>query len=156
MSYGELAEKTGIHKSVIQRYATGETEKIPVDRLKKIAEALGMFPFGLIGNVDCLSPAEPVKGEKDMTNIEKLQGTGVAPIINELAHRITLLEDRLNDLESQKEMSKEERLIEAYRCCSTEFQGTCEDCPYDSCTEKCQQLILEDAIKVIREYRKRK
>ena len=41
ISYGELSERTGIPKSALQRYATGQTEKIPIDRLQKIASALG-------------------------------------------------------------------------------------------------------------------
>lgn len=39
-SYGELAKLTGIPKSAIQRYATGETTKIPLDRLQVLADAL--------------------------------------------------------------------------------------------------------------------
>lgn len=38
MSYKELEEATGISSSAIQRYATGTTDKIPVDRLLKIVK----------------------------------------------------------------------------------------------------------------------
>lgn len=41
ISYGELSNMTGIPKSALQRYATGQTEKIPIDRLDCIAKALG-------------------------------------------------------------------------------------------------------------------
>lgn len=41
-SYGELSKKTGIPKSAIQRYATGATEKIPLERLRALASALGL------------------------------------------------------------------------------------------------------------------
>ena len=37
-SYPELSKLTGISKSSLQRYATGETKKIPIDCIKKIAE----------------------------------------------------------------------------------------------------------------------
>lgn len=37
-SYTELAKLTGISKSSLQRYATGETKKIPIDCIEKIAE----------------------------------------------------------------------------------------------------------------------
>ena len=40
MSYGDLAELTGIHRSILHRYLTGTTQKIPYDRLKAIASAL--------------------------------------------------------------------------------------------------------------------
>lgn len=49
ISYGELAEKTGIPKSALQRYATGQTEKIPIDRLEKIATAIGTSAAYLMG-----------------------------------------------------------------------------------------------------------
>lgn len=49
ISYGELAELTGIPKSALQRYATGQTEKIPIDRLESIAKAIGTTPAYLMG-----------------------------------------------------------------------------------------------------------
>lgn len=49
ISYGELANMTQIPKSALQRYSTGETEKIPLDRLEKIAQALGTTPSYLMG-----------------------------------------------------------------------------------------------------------
>ena len=67
VSYGELSKRTGIPKSAIQRYATGQTDKIPVDRLEKIVNALAgsvldvmgwaesdadeIFKFPVIGNI---------------------------------------------------------------------------------------------------------
>lgn len=38
-SYPELSKLTGISKSSLQRYATGETKKIPIDCIEKIAQA---------------------------------------------------------------------------------------------------------------------
>jgi len=49
ISYGELSIITQIPKSALQRYATGETEKIPLDRLEKIALALNTTPAYLMG-----------------------------------------------------------------------------------------------------------
>lgn len=49
ISYGELSSLTGIPKSALQRYATGETEKIPIDRLRIIASAIGTSPEYLMG-----------------------------------------------------------------------------------------------------------
>lgn len=47
MSYRELSEKTGYSKSVLQRYESGTTKKIPVDRLEVIAKALNLDIFSL-------------------------------------------------------------------------------------------------------------
>ena len=49
MPYSELAILTGIPKSALQRYATGETAKIPFDRLESMAKALGTTPAYLLG-----------------------------------------------------------------------------------------------------------
>ena len=49
VSYGELAKLTGIPKSALQRYATGQTNKIPVDRVEAIAKALNIDPAILFG-----------------------------------------------------------------------------------------------------------
>lgn len=48
-SYGELAKLTGIPKSAIQRYATGETTKIPLDRLQMLANVLHVSAQYLMG-----------------------------------------------------------------------------------------------------------
>ena len=48
-SYGELSKLTGIPKSAIQRYATGETEKIPLDRLQALAPVLGTTAEHILG-----------------------------------------------------------------------------------------------------------
>ena len=60
LSYGELAEMTNIPKSALQRYATGETEKIPLPRIEIIANALGVsFAYlkltALIGRTSLLA-----------------------------------------------------------------------------------------------------
>lgn len=48
-SYGELAKLTGIPKSAIQRYATGQTPKIPLDRLQALADVLNVSSQYLMG-----------------------------------------------------------------------------------------------------------
>lgn len=49
MSYAELSRITGISKSALQRYVTGETGKMPLPRLEAIAKALDVLPEYLIG-----------------------------------------------------------------------------------------------------------
>ena len=58
ISYGELAKRTGIPKSALQRYATGQTNKIPVDRVEAIAKALNVDPTLLFGWVSLPSIGE--------------------------------------------------------------------------------------------------
>ena len=58
LSYGELSKLTLIPKSAIQRYATGTTEKIPVERLRALASALGL-------SLSALTPWEEAAPARD-------------------------------------------------------------------------------------------
>lgn len=49
LTYQELETRTGISKSALQRYITGETGKIPIDRLESIARALNVSAAYLMG-----------------------------------------------------------------------------------------------------------
>lgn len=49
ISYRELSEMTGIPKSAIQRYTSGETDKIPIDRVILMAQALNVDPAYIMG-----------------------------------------------------------------------------------------------------------
>ncbi len=49
LSYGELALRTGLTKSAVHRYATGQTDKVPTEALEKLARALGVTPSYLTG-----------------------------------------------------------------------------------------------------------
>lgn len=61
ISYGELSKRTGIPKSALQRYAIGETPKIPLDRIELIANALNVTPEYLMG-WDMPKNAIPITG----------------------------------------------------------------------------------------------
>ena len=49
LSYGELAQKTGLSKSAVHRYATGSTDKVPTEALERLARALHVTPAYLTG-----------------------------------------------------------------------------------------------------------
>lgn len=49
LSYCELSKLTGISKSALQRYATGETSKVPIDRIEKIAKFTNVSVAHLMG-----------------------------------------------------------------------------------------------------------
>lgn len=74
LSYRELSEKTGISRSMLQEYATGNTEKIPADRLFAIAEATNVSPTFLMC-MDANAMPTPVDSELlkelSMLNVEQ-------------------------------------------------------------------------------------
>ena len=48
-SYETLAEMTGMLKSTLQRYATGNIKNIPLHRLDTLCQALQMHPMDFLG-----------------------------------------------------------------------------------------------------------
>lgn len=49
LSYQDLANKTGLSKSTLQRYETGSIRNIPLDKLEILANALEVSPMWIIG-----------------------------------------------------------------------------------------------------------
>ncbi|MBU3113573.1 helix-turn-helix domain-containing protein [Clostridium lacusfryxellense] len=49
LSYQDLADKTGISKSTLQRYETGFIKNLPIDKLEILAFALNASPSYLMG-----------------------------------------------------------------------------------------------------------
>lgn len=49
MSYQDLADKTGLSKSTLQRYETGAIKNMPLDKLEDVAAALYVEPTYLMG-----------------------------------------------------------------------------------------------------------
>lgn len=49
LSYQDLANKTNMSKSTLQRYETGSIKNMPVDKLGVIAKALNVNPIWLLG-----------------------------------------------------------------------------------------------------------
>lgn len=76
LSYGDLSAITGIPKSALQRYATGETKKIPLYRIKAIAEAVGISAPALLGWSDSTDPspyeAMPLLAETTSSRLRQL------------------------------------------------------------------------------------
>ena len=52
LSYSELEKITGIAKSSIHRYATGQTQKIPLDAIEVLADALNVSAAWIMGWTD--------------------------------------------------------------------------------------------------------
>jgi transcriptional regulator with XRE-family HTH domain len=64
----ELSRRTGIPSSCVHRYVvTGETEKIPINRLKVLAVALGVTPEYIMG----WEKKEETPGQLQLTEGEK-------------------------------------------------------------------------------------
>lgn len=49
LSYQELANKTGLSKSTLQRYETGYIKKVPINHIEILAKALNINPGYLMG-----------------------------------------------------------------------------------------------------------
>lgn len=62
LSYVDLEKLSGVPKSAINRYASGATDKIPIDRLVLIAKALNVDPAYLMGWQDATVTKKKSKG----------------------------------------------------------------------------------------------
>lgn len=65
MSYQDLANKTGLSKSTLQRYETGTIKNMPLDKLEDLSKALNVKPSYLMGWSE--KPQEPPQFTKQET-----------------------------------------------------------------------------------------
>lgn len=98
ISYGELSDRTGIPKSALQRYATGQTEKIPIDRLQIIAKVLGTSAQFLMGWDDTLeSLPDNISPMPRMREWKVLGGTACGdPLYMEFDEETVLAPDNID------------------------------------------------------------
>lgn len=57
-SYQDVADRTGISKSTLQRYETGEITRLPVNKLEDLAAALEVSPGYLMGWIDSVEDSD--------------------------------------------------------------------------------------------------
>ncbi len=79
ISYGELSKQTKIPKSALQRYATGETEKIPITRIEIMAKALNVTPNYLIGWNE---EKQPINTDRLIDVIKTMTDNEIQDLIN--------------------------------------------------------------------------
>ena len=82
LSYQDLASKTNMSKSTLQRYETGSIKNMPVDKLGIISNALDVSPLWLLGfdeneNNNKLSNEE----QQHIENLRKLNDIGKDKVI---------------------------------------------------------------------------
>lgn len=89
LSYNELSKLTNIPKSALQRYATGETEKIPIDRIEAISKAVNVPAQYIMGWTDDIKPKQPsniipIDNDTEFVNI---------PVVGRVAAGVTCYAD---------------------------------------------------------------
>lgn len=89
LSYNELSKLTNIPKSALQRYATGETEKIPIDRIETISKAVNVPAQYIMGWTDDIKSKQPsniipIDNDTEFVNI---------PVVGRVAAGVTCYAD---------------------------------------------------------------
>lgn len=107
ISYGTLSSLTKIPKSALQRYATGETEKIPLDRLEDIAKALHVSAAYLLGWESEESASLP-------DNIIPMPKMNTVPLVGTIACGVPVL--ATENIEGEVSMPEHVRADFALRC----------------------------------------
>ncbi|WP_317722951.1 helix-turn-helix domain-containing protein [Clostridium tetani] len=83
LSYQDLADKTGLSKSTLQRYETGAIKNMPLDKLDVLAKALNVSPAYLMGWEKSVSgnDKEDTKKTTLLSNFNKLNDIGKDKVI---------------------------------------------------------------------------
>lgn len=112
LSYQDLASKTNMSKSTLQRYETGSIKNMPVDKLGIIATALDVSPLWLLGfdeneNNNKLSDEE----QQHIEDLRKLNNLGKNKVINytkDLIEMPKYQKDNVTDLPKREKQIWEE------------------------------------------------
>ena len=109
LSYQDLASKTNMSKSTLQRYETGSIKNMPVDKLGIIATALDVSPLWLLGfdeneNNNKLSDEE----QQHIEDLRKLNDIGKNKVIN---YTKDLIEMKKNKKDNVTILPKKEKEI---------------------------------------------
>ena len=96
MSYQDLAYKTGLSKSTLQRYETGSIKNMPIDKLEVLANALKVSPGYLMGWEEKSIPNKQV--EKNIITLSNKEET--------LLHNF----NKLNDIGKNEAIKRVEEL----------------------------------------------
>ena len=86
LSYQELEKLTGVKKSSLQRYASGETTKIPLDVIEKLSVAFNVSQEYLMGwdeKKDSPSEMQLTEGEKALIKLLRRVPAAEQPIVIE-------------------------------------------------------------------------
>lgn len=107
LSYQDLAAKTNMSKSTLQRYETGSIKNMPVDKLGIIANALEVSPIWLLGLYEEEHPFEKNNSsysEEEKNHIEDLRK------LNDMGKKkvITYTKDLIEMPKYQKQIWEEE------------------------------------------------
>lgn len=129
-SYQDLAEKTGLSKSSLQRYETGQIQNIPLSQLEPLARALHTTPAYLMGweqdaiIVDTTQTPEDLELEEIWEKIEKGTATPeerkkykafvekATASLKNTVKEIGVMLSALNDMGQQKALERVEELTE--------------------------------------------
>lgn len=91
LSYQDLADITHINKATLQRYFTGRSKKIPIERIWPIAFALDTTPNYLMGDTDDPSPSYATSSSYTITGKPTIEQ---APTFSLLSNNIIQLQER--------------------------------------------------------------
>lgn len=83
LSYQDLASKTNMSKSTLQRYETGSIKNMPIDKLGIIATALNVSPLWLLGFDENKNINNKLSNEeqKHIEDLRKLNTDGKEKVI---------------------------------------------------------------------------
>ncbi|HHD2784276.1 TPA: helix-turn-helix domain-containing protein [Clostridium perfringens] len=80
LSYQDLANKTNMSKSTLQRYETGSIKNMPIDKLDIIAKALDVSPLWILGFEENIKIELSTKEKQHIEELRKLNIEGTKKV----------------------------------------------------------------------------
>lgn len=115
LSYQELSERTGLSKSTLQRYETGDIMNIPLSKIDILAKALQISPKYIMGWQDNLNPLTisfslTIKEKEIIKEYRSLNEEGKEKIIDYIDDLVT--SGKYSALDYKEASSDEKNTIE--------------------------------------------
>ena len=83
LSYAELSKRTGIPKTTLNRWSNGQIKRIPVDDIKRIADAVGISAKWIMGWSDAPTSAPGGSSAEKTLTESQIQLLKLLPDLNE-------------------------------------------------------------------------
>lgn len=100
LSYQDMADRTGMSKSTLQRYETGGIANIPIHRLKDIARALEVTTQWILGTQPLSTPRPqlaPLHSDKGTRLSCRIDSTLYNELATQADKHARTLEDEIED-----------------------------------------------------------
>lgn len=113
-SYQDLAEKTGLSKSTLQRYETGFIKNIPIQKLEVLASALEVTPNYLMGWISTTPSysTELLTSLQSVLHESSFGGYNITGLVEYLEKELGIEDHEIYDIVNHNELELDENTLD--------------------------------------------